>query len=114
MATHVRVISGTFGKTEYHVTENRHARPLYALADIPRNDRERFDYIDAEDYSARLFSYRGAWYDAHGFERAGDDVRALGYDGVQAQSAWDAVVITYFDRNGYELDDAVIVGRISW
>ena len=41
-------------------------------------------------------------------------IKALGYDGTWAESAFSAVVVSYFDRDGYELDESIIVGYLHW
>lgn len=106
-----RVINGT----TYHVHTNRHARPLHSYLDLLESERADFEYIEGEDrYSLRLFNYRGAWFDYHEFEVAGHDVKALGFDGVQTDSYFSATVVSYFDREGNELDGEIIVGRIHW
>ena len=105
----------TIGQITYHVHTNRQPRALVSYHDLPESAREDFDYITGDDRDAlRLVAYRGEWYDTYEFERTGDDVRALGFDGVQGDSYWSATVIAYFDRAGDEFDDAVVVGRIHW
>lgn len=101
---------------------NRHTRPLLALSDLPDGVADsEFDYLDraalaetGEDYSPRFFSYRGAWYDLHEFEVAPDNYKRHGWDGWHTESAFSAAVVTYFDRDGYELDGEVIVGYAHW
>lgn len=101
--------------TEYRVNGNRHARPLISWYELPTGERDNFDYVEeSERYDTRFFQYRGEYYDYYEFERAGDDVRALGYDGVQSQSYFSAVVVSYFDRDGHELSGEIIAGYIHW
>ena len=112
-----RVVNGH----TYHVTTNRHERELKGYAELEHSViAEWFGYAIengmAEDdmYTPRFFEYRGAWYDSHEFERAGHDIKALGFDAIQTSSYFDGVAICYFDREGYELDGGVIVGHIHW
>lgn len=98
---------------------NRHTRPLIAFNQLEHSViAEHFgeDYpIGNEDqWTPRFFNYRGSWYDTHEFEVAPLEVKVLGYDGVQTESYFSAVVVSYFDRDGYELQDEIIVGYIHW
>lgn len=110
-----RVVNGS----TYHVTTNGHLRELLGWAELEHAVIGEWfgeDYpIDVEDqYTPRFFKYRGAWYDSNEFERAGGDLGAMGYDGVQTSSYFDAVALRYFDRDGYEFDGAVVVAHIHW
>ena len=108
-------ITRTVNGTTYHVTTNRVPRELRSWHDIPEVERDDFDYIVGEDrLSLRLFEYRGSWYDYYEFERAGDDVLALGFDGVQSQSYFDAIAVSYVDRDGYDYEGEIVVGHIHW
>jgi hypothetical protein len=93
--------------------------------DLPENERINFNYVvdqhmdnygscDEMAFERRFFNYLGSWYDYFEFEIATDDVKALGFDGMQVDSVWSATVVSYFDKDGYTLDDQVIVGRIHW
>ena len=105
------VINGT----ELHVKTNRHPRPLLSFAEIPASARHWFDYVaEDEQFDARFFSYRGSWYDAREFERADESVAALGFDGVQTDSYFSAVVVSYSDSDGDYLDDAIVAGYLHW
>ena len=110
-----RVVNGS----TYHVTTNRHERELRCWAELEHAVIGEWfgeDYpIEGDDqYTPRFFSYRGAWYDSHEFERASHDIKALGFDATQTSSYFDGVAICYFDREGHELDGGVIVGHIHW
>lgn len=108
-------ITHTVNGNTYHVSTNRVPRELYSWFDLPEDERDDFDYIDGDDrFSYRLFEYRGSWYDYYEFERAGHDVSALGFDGVQTQSFFDAIAVSYHDRDGYEYDGEIVVGHIHW
>lgn len=99
----------------YTLKTNNKPRPLASFNDLPQAERGRFEYVDEEDRdSPRMFLYRGSWYDAEDFECAPHDVAALGFDGVQADSMFSAVVLRYFDCEGYAYDDAVVVGYLYW
>ena len=105
----------TLDSTVYHIHCNRHARPLYSYEDLPLAEQETFDYIKGDDrLSQRLFEYLGSWYDYYEFEAGTNHVKALGFDGFHTDSYFSATVVSYFDREGYELDGEIIVGRIHW
>lgn len=112
-----RIVNGS----TYHVHTNRHTRPLFTAeeARIKSQDPDfgdLFSYINADEWdtSRRLFEYLGSWYDYYEFEVASHDVKTLGFDGVQTDSYFSATVVCYFNREGYELDGEIIVGRIHW
>ena len=116
-------ITRTVNGSTYHVTTNNSPRELVALNDVP--PAEYLDafgwYLDHDEliesgewYAPRVFKYRGTWYDSHEFEVSGDDLKALGYDGVQTSSYFDAIAIRYFDADGHQYDDAVVVAHIHW
>ena len=97
------------------IKSNRHTRDLVGFFDLPASERDDFDYVEGEEqYSLRFFSYRGSWYDYFEFEVAPDSFKARGWDGVQTESYFSAVLVSYFDRDGYELEDQVIVGYAHW
>lgn len=97
------------------IKSNHQERELFSFEDLPANKKENFDYIQGEDrFSLRLFSYRGSWYDYYEFDRAGDDLKAKGWDGVQTESYFSAVLVTYWDRDGNNLEDSIIVGYCHW
>lgn len=108
-------VTRTVNGTKYHVTTNRVPRELRSWYDLSEVERDDFDYISGDDrYSCRLFEYRGSWYDSYEIERAGHDVLALGFDGAQAQSYFDAIAVAYHDREGYEYENEIVVGHIHW
>lgn len=110
----------------YTLVTNRHTRMLYSWNELPSNEiRKEFNYIvdsemrefgsvDGIDDYKRFFNYRGSWYDYYEFEVASHDVKRLGFDGMQPQSYFDAIVVSYFDKAGYELEDCIIVGHLHW
>lgn len=112
----VRVqIPGDPIRATLRIHENRHPRPLTCLSDRGRALDDEFGYIRGEEiHDARLFEYRGSWYDSHEFVIAPNWIKALGYDAWQTESAVSAVVLSWFDRDGHPLDDQVIVGYIHW
>lgn len=98
-----------------HVKCNNKPRPLVMWHDLPESERATFDYVpDSEHEVFRFFEYRGSWYDDHEFEGAPDSFRALGFDGIQTESYFSAVVLRYYDKDGYAYDDEVVVGYIHW
>lgn len=109
------IVNPSLPEFTYHLTTNRQPRDTVSWHDLPAKEQEIFDYIEGEDqYTSRLFQYRGSWYDYYEFEQASEFFQAEGWDGMQAQSAFDAILITYFDKDGDFLDDQVIVGHIHW
>lgn len=103
----------------YYVKCNGHVRDLRAWAELEHSVIGEWfgeDYLtdECEQWTPRFFEYRGSWYDSHEFERAGDNLRALGFDGVQRESAFSAVALRYFDIDGYEYGDGVVVGYVHW
>ena len=98
-----------------HVKCNYQWRELFAVDHLDEKDQADFDYIEGEDrYSNRLFQYRGSWYDSNEFTLASDSIKAQGFDGMQAESYFSAVVVRCFDADGHYHDDEVIVGYIHW
>lgn len=106
------------------IKTNNKPRALVSLAQLPDGvHAEWFDYVDAaelagtgEDHSPRFFCYRGSWYDSAEFELAPADIRRHGFDGVQTESYFSAVLLRYFDREGNLIDDgdSVVVGYAHW
>ena len=101
-----------------HKHYNGHARELITARDLPFGVLSSdFSYMipTTEDnsghelYNPRFFTYRGAWYDVQEFERAGEDIRKLGFHGVQGDSYFSAVVIRYTGDFS-----AVKVGFLHW
>ena len=105
-------------QTEYgpmHIKCNNQPRDLVMWHDLPDSEVADFDYLpESERESFRFFEYRGSWYDYNEFERAPDRFKALGFDGIQTESAFSAVIVKYFDADGNCLDDQVIVGYAHW
>lgn len=112
------------------IVTNHQVRELIAYNDRPAEfDRLGwFDYITGEDrYSQRLFKYRGTWYDtqefsrivpaadAYGFEHGTRSELLLQWHGIQADSAWTAIVVRWPNVDGgYSDYDGVIVGSADW
>lgn len=109
----------TLAEHTVRITTNNRTRPLLSLVQVPAEVREsQFGYVaDTDDneeaYTPRFFQFRGEWHDSNEFERSANSIAAQGYDGQQVTSAWDAIVLRYFDRDGYELD-GVVVGHAVW
>lgn len=98
----------------YWLITNNHFRDLHCAEDVdPKIVKEWFDYLSEEDLgSPRLFEYRGSWYDANEFDyrdRNSFPSTVHGWDGVQCESAFSAVLIRYDDD--YE---AVAVAYMHW
>ncbi len=99
---------------DIHTVTNGRARDLVSVSDLPDAAASDFDYVEGDDrFTPRMFQYRGSWYDTHEFERATGDVFAAGWQGVQAQSYFDAVAIRYVEEFGY-IEDAVVVAHLHW
>ncbi len=91
-------------------------RPRMVWSD--HTDKEPEDWLpkQSDEVGMIWFRYRGDVYCLEDFTRAPHSLLALGFDGCQAMSVWDAIVVSYFDKDGYELDggDSIIVGRADW
>lgn len=103
------------------VTSNNKRRPLVSIQEIPEADRDDFDYMPIDEYEdRRLFSYRGSWYDWHEFQAIQDTstprftLLAQGWDGIMYDSAFSAVLVKYFDKEGDPFEDEIIVGYTHW
>lgn len=109
------LINPNFPEFVHHLTTNRQPRDTHSWHDLSVKEREWFDYITGDDrHSLRLFQYRGSWYDYYEFERTSEFFAAEGWDGMQSQSAFDAILISFHGKGGELLDDQVIVGHIHW
>ena len=104
------------------IKTNNCPRGLVSVQDMPEKDRADFDYIDENaQFTARVFRYRGAWYDVNEFVRivkrsAGnmgfchgvdDDSPLLQWNGIQTDTHFSGVVVRYVD--GFE---RVIMGSV--
>lgn len=120
------------------IKTNHHLYPLHSYADVlaGTKGKERielvsnFDYLQEDDWSARLFRYKGDWYDAHEFESLfptegtqvmegslREQMFKRGWHGIQTSSVWTGIVITYpyLDPNegGFDSEN-VRVGYAYW
>lgn len=95
---------------------NNIPRPLMYWSDLTDKEREEWLPTHSDDDGLVWFRYRGEVYYLGDFTRAPKDIAALGFDDCQPMSHWDAIVVRYFDKDGYELDggDSIIVGRADW
>ena len=98
------------------IRTNNAPRETVCYWDIPAKDQELFDYLSEEEkWDYRLFVYRGEYYDSHEFDYVNPEypayreLHALGWNGVQSQSAFDAVVIKYCADG-----ETIIVGHATW
>lgn len=100
-------------KSEYTLKCNYHVRDKVYWWDLTDKERKWFDYVEDPDWFEG-FRYRGEVYDLGEFARASSDVLAMGFDGMMSESAFSAVVVGYFDKDGYEYGDGVVVGYLHW
>ena len=108
-----RTVQGLNGPVLYHVHANGHVRDLFPVVYDDAVGWRRATEKEAERFYQEGFEYLGWVYSTSDFERAGSEIRALGFDGVATDSYFSATVTTSFDRDG-NLLDGVIVGRIHW
>lgn len=99
----------------FRVISNYHVRRTVNARDLPASARKDFPYLDWETpIQPEFVSYRGHWYDLSVALRAPYVLIARGWDGMFPQTPNSGVCFRFFDVDGYELDDAVIVGRFYW
>lgn len=67
----------------------------------------------AIERGAQGFEYRGELYAIEEFQVAPDWLKAKGFDAWQPESAFSAVAIQYFDKEGYERE-GVVVAHVHW
>ena len=97
------------------VITNNKPRELVTWHELPASARGWFDYLDEDQrYDARLFNYRGSWYDANEFTIAPADMRP--WEGISRDSFFSGVLIRYpredYGQYGSDVDyEHVIVGR---
>ena len=99
-----------------NICTNNVPRETVCYWDISAKYQEWFDYLtEDEKWDCRLFKYRGEYYDYYQFDYVNPEhpayraLYALGWNGVQSQSAFDAVVIKYCADDG-----TIIVGHATW
>lgn len=92
------------------IITNSVPRSLITLADLPQALQADFDYIEGdEQYSPRIFMYKGNAYDVNEFVRVASGSAYPGkvkWDGIQSDSYFSGVLVKY--TNDFE---DVIVGR---
>lgn len=106
------------------ITTNNHKILLQSYSEAIHFDKtfpsDDFDYIDEMGrYDARLFKYRGVWYDVDEFSPIGffpgpDNLmsnKLKGWDDFQANTFFSGVAIKYFWTNDYD-DGYVIAGTV--
>ena len=85
--------------------------PIYRVKcnNVPRE-------IMYDDEGGQYVTYRGSRYALSEFTVAPDSVKALGFDGVAVESAFSAVVIRFFGRDGEMIEDgdSAVIGYIHW
>ena len=87
--------------------------------ELTTGERAEFDYIDWQavergEAVVEFVRYRGDLIDLGVVEVAPCTYKAKGYDGVMVTSAFSALAFRYFDRDGYEYGDAVVIARVQW
>ena len=98
------------------IITNNHVRPLVAAYKLPGDVRwDEFDYITEEEiFDNRFFQYRGFWYDSHEFVATGEELKALGLDGIQADSVWSGIAVKFSDTKGHYIEDGIVVASLYW
>jgi len=99
------------------VISNYHVRDVVDASQLPPEAREEFDYLDWDAFergedSRSFVRYRGNWIDLGDVERAPHDIARLGFDGFNPDSYFSGVAFRYFDEDGHEYDNSVIVATI--
>lgn len=115
------------------ITSNYRTRRLLSFNELPLSERADFDYMHADcdvecsclDEARFVLAY-GSWHDTYEFESIArgisvpvvapsrrDKGSLVRWDAIQSGSAWHALVLRYFDADGYELD-GVVVGWAQW
>ena len=93
--------------TNVTIKSNHHERELRCMFDLPEKARVDFTYVQGDDqYSLRLFQYKGEWYDVNEFMITRDVPAFAGWHGYQSDSFFSGVLIRYTDDF-----EAVAVGR---
>ena len=103
-----------FGSTAYHVTTNHHRRETFDVVHNSELGWLKMQPTDSWDDASTGFEYRGEMYVTADFIVTGSDLKTLGFDGVMATSAWDAIVVSWFDSDGNFMDGEIVVGHIHW
>ena len=88
---------------ELTIKTNGHERELFAFCDLAENEKSYFSYIEGEDqFSPRLFRYRGVVYDTCEFmctpkcDPARQELNQLSdWQGYRSDSFFSGVVIRY-------------------
>jgi hypothetical protein len=115
------------------ITTNNRPRVLLSYDDLDASEQEQFDYIvsstkggyDVREELRFVRAYGQVW-DTHEFESIqrgisvpvaapgpGEKDKLVRWDGIQGQSHFHAIVLRYFDKDGYELEGPV-VGWAQW
>lgn len=89
------------------IITNNQPRPIIYWHELTSKEKQGFDYLTEEEEAndSSFFRYKGWVYCLGEFMRDGTPA---GWDGVSAQSAFDAVLVKIVDN------EAVIVGRAFW
>lgn len=115
------------------ITSNYRERALIAYCDLTPTEREDFSYVADEAVNnwddtiaeiPRFVRAYGSVWDTHEFLRATEELSLVAFkstdqdalvrwDAYSTQSAFHAIVLRWFDRDGYELEGP-IVGWAQW
>jgi hypothetical protein len=88
------------------IVTNKHPRELIALAELPEDCRNDFEYIENDEmHSPRLFKYRGEYYDLGDIMRVEPGIFPEFWHAVCGGSYFSGVLIHVCDTG-----EAVIVG----
>jgi hypothetical protein len=84
----------------YTLRCNNQYRPIIGWHDLTEKERAEFDWIEPEsEYGYSFFRYRGQVHCLSDYMVAYDDIKALGFDALQTDTAFSAYVIKLSDDN---------------
>jgi len=101
----------------YHIAKATR-RPLVSWYDLPEKiAMDWFGYIEGEDrFDARLFSYKGAWYDLQdGFMHVESEaLKSRGWHGIMGESYFSGILCRYPEEDGRMIDNQIVVALVHW
>jgi len=88
-------------------TDNK-TRLLMSWNELTKKEQSDFDWFNPEEMKGDFVRYKGAIHCLDEFLLCGDELQALGWQGIEGQSAFHAVVMKYSEYD----NDYVIMGSI--